>query len=305
MAIQLKDLDLNLLLIFHELMALRNVSTVAAKLGMTQPGISNALKRLRTHLEDDLFIRSSKGMEPTSFALSLDRPVALALESLEQTLNQKPIFDPKTSDHRFCLGMTDIGEIYFLPRLMDRLAHEAPGVTLQTVRTTSMRLQDDMQAGQVDLAMGLLPQLKTSFFQRSLFKQNYVCLLREGHPLAKESLTLQKFRQAQHVDVVAEGTGHMQISNIFQKKGITRDVKLMVPHFVALGHILSATDLIATVPERYAKECLKPFHLKYVKHPVALPLMDINIFWHAKFHKDPANQWLRQLFADMFSSGEF
>lgn len=302
MPIQLKDLDLNLLLIFHELMVERHVSTVAEKLGMTQPGISNALKRLRGHLDDDLFVRTARGMEPTALALSLDRPVALALESISQTLNQKPVFDPMTSEHRFCLGMTDIGEIYFLPRLMERLAQVAPGVTLQTVRTTSMHLQEDMKSGHIDLAVGLLPQLKTGFFQRSLFKQNYVCLFREGHALASETLSLQKFKQASHVDVVAEGTGHTQITDLFQKKNLERHVKLIVPHFVALGHILATTDLIATVPERYARECLEPFHLKYVKHPVALPLMDINIFWHAKFHKDPANQWLRQLFAEMFSA---
>ena len=298
---ELKDIDLNLLLVFHQLLMERRVSAVAEKLGLSQPAVSNALARLRRLLGDELFLRTSKGMEPTPYAMQLAEPIAYALSTIHNSLNQKATFDPATSERKFTLGMTDIGEIYFLPKLMDVLARVAPHVTVSTVRNTAINLRDEMEAGHVDLAMGLLPQLKSGFFQRRLFRQHYVCMFREGHALDKPRLTLKQFSEADHVVVVSEGTGHAKVDESIERKGVRRNVKLTVPHFVAVGHILSTSDMIATVPERYAKECVKPFGLKYVTHPVALPEIGINVFWHAKFHKEPGNQWLRGVVFDAFS----
>ena len=300
---ELKDIDLNLLLVFHQLLMERRVSRVAEKLGLSQPAISNALNRLRRLLGDELFLRTSKGMEPTPYAIQLAEPIAYALSTIHNSLNQRASFDPASSERRFTIGVTDIGEIYFLPKLMDVLARVAPHVSVSTVRNTAVNLRDEMEAGHVDIAMGLLPQLKAGFFQRRLFRQHYVCMFRQGHALDKPKITLKQFSEAEHVVVVAEGTGHSMVDESIERKGIHRNVKLTVPHFVAVGHILSSSDMIATVPERYARECVKPFGLKYVKHPVALPEIGINVFWHAKYHKEPGNQWLRGVVFDAFSDG--
>jgi DNA-binding transcriptional LysR family regulator len=297
----LKDVDLNLLLVFNQLLSERRVSAVAVKLGMTQPGVSNALKRLRLLLGDDLFLRTSRGMEPTPYATQLAEPIGYALSTIENTLRQTSTFDPATSRRKFSIGMTDIGEIYFLPKLMESLAQLAPGVTVTTVRNTAVNLQDEMEAGHVDLAIGFLPQLKSGYFQRRLFKQRYVCMFRKGHALDKPTVTVEEFAAAEHAIVVASGTGHAKVDETIEGKGIMRRVRLTVPHFVALGHILSTTNMIATVPERYARECVLPFGLKFVTHPVALPEIGINIFWHAKYNKEPANQWLRGVIFDVFS----
>jgi DNA-binding transcriptional LysR family regulator len=297
----LKDVDLNLLLVFSQLLSERRVSAVADKLGMTQPGVSNALKRLRLLLGDDLFLRTSRGMEPTPYATQLAEPIGYALSTIQNTLSQVATFDPAVSTRKFSIGMTDIGEIYFLPKLMEKLAELAPGATITTVRNTAVNLQDEMESGHVDLAIGFLPQLKSGYFQRRLFKQRYVCLFRKGHALDKPSLTIAEFSAAEHVIVVAGGTGHAKVDETIEGKGIRRRVRLTVPHFVALGHILSTTNMIATVPERYARECSAPFGLKYITHPVALPEIGINVFWHAKYNKEPANQWLRGVIFDAFS----
>jgi DNA-binding transcriptional LysR family regulator len=297
----LKDVDLNLLLVFNQLLSERRVSAVADKLGMTQPGVSNALKRLRLLLGDDLFLRTSRGMEPTPYATQLAEPIGYALSTIQNTLSQVATFDPAVSTRKFSIGMTDIGEIYFLPKLMEKLAELAPGATITTVRNTTVNLQDEMESGHVDLAIGFLPQLKSGYFQRRLFKQHYVCMFRKGHVLDKPSLTIAEFSAAEHVIVVAGGTGHAKVDETIEGKGIRRRVRLTVPHFVALGHILSTTNMIATVPERYARECSAPFGLKYVSHPVALPEIGINVFWHAKYNKEPANQWLRGVIFDAFS----
>jgi len=210
-------------------------------------------------------------------------------------VNQKTSFDPLTARRGFTVGMTDIGEIYFLPALMEELAQVAPGVTVSTVRNTSVNLRDEMEAGHIDLAVGLLPQLKAGFFQRRLFRQRYVCMFRKGHRLDKRKVSLAEFSSAHHVVVVSQGTGHGKVDELLERSGVARSVLLTVPHFVAVGHILQHSDMVATVPERLAQALVGPFGLTYVSHPATLPEIAINMFWHAKYHKDPANEWLRGL----------
>lgn len=298
----LKDIDLNLLVIFQQLLQERRVSAVAVNLGLTQPTVSNALNRLRTQLGDELFLRTSKGMEPTAYAMQLAEPIGYALSSIQETLNQRTRFDPANSQRKFNIGMNDIGEIYFLPTLMKRLAGIAPGISFSTIRTTGANLADDMETGRVDLAVGWLPHLKSGFFQRRLFVHGHVCMFRRGHPLDKETaLTRKAYESADHVVVSAAGTGHATVDASIEKLGIRRKAVLTVPHFVAIGHILSTTDMIATVPERFARHCVEPFGLRYVDLPLRLPEIGVNLFWHSRFHKEPGNQWLRSLICDHFS----
>lgn len=301
---QLRDIDLNLLVIFNQLLIDKRVSMVADTLGITQPAVSNALKRLRTILKDELFLRTGSGMEPTPFALQLAEPVAYALGTLHSALNQNATYDPATSIRTFTLSVTDIGEIYFLPRLMELVTRAAPKVRISTVRNSAGSLKEDMEAGKVDLAIGLIPQLQAGFFQRRLFMQRYVCMFRRGHPAADQPMTLELFQALEHVLVVSTGTGHGDIDTMLDRAGVRRNVRLAVPHFVAVGHILHSTDLIATVPERLAMRCVEPFDLVYVPHPAKLPEIAIKLFWHARYHRDPANRWIRQLIFDHFSDSD-
>lgn len=297
---ELRDIDLNLLVVFNQLLTERRVSGVADTLGLTQPAVSNALKRLRAVLGDELFVRTGRGMEPTPFALQLAEPVAYALGTLHGALNQQARFDPATSQRSFTLAVTDIGEIYFLPVLMDALAEIAPGVRISTVRNSGATLRDEMEAGTVDLAIGLLPNLQAGFYQRRLFHQRYVCMFRKQHPAVTLPLTLENFSALDHVVVVSGGTGHSQVDAMLERAGIQRRVRLTVPHFIAVGHILQSTDMIATVPERFAARCVEPFGLVSVPHPAKLPEIAINLFWHGRYHRDPANRWLRQLVFELF-----
>ncbi|WP_372659399.1 LysR family transcriptional regulator [Hydrogenophaga sp.] len=296
---ELKDIDLNLLVVFNQLLMEKKVSKVAENLGLGQPAVSNALARLRKLFGDELFLRTASGMQPTPFAEQLAESVGYALGMIHDAVNARSSFDPATSQRRFTIAMTDIGEIYFLPRLMETIQAVAPSVSISTVRNTAINLKDAMEAGHVDLAIGLLPQLKAGFFQRRLFVQHYVCMFRSGHPLDKRKVRPQDFFAANHVAIASAGTGHGKVDEILDSSTEARKVKLTVPHFVAVGHILQASNLVATVPERLAERMAGPFQLKYIAHPVRLPQIAINQFWHAKYHKDPANQWLRGLIFDM------
>lgn len=298
---ELKDIDLNLLVIFNQLLTERKVSKVAENLGLGQPAVSNALARLRKLFGDELFLRTSSGMQPTPFADQLAESIGYALGMIHGAINVKNSFDPASSQRRFTVGMTDIGEIYFLPLLMEKIQKVAPGVSISTVRNTAVNLKDAMEAGHVDLAIGLLPQLKAGFFQQRLFSQQYVCAFRKNHSLDKRKISPADFFAADHVVIASAGTGHGKVDEILDSGSQKRRIRLAVPHFVAIGHILQSTDMVATVPERLAEKMATPFKLQYVNHPVKLPQIAINLFWHAKYHKDPANQWLRSLVFDTHS----
>ena len=297
---ELTDIDLNQLVLFQQLMVERRVSKVAENLGLTQPAVSNTLAKLRRQFGDDLFVRTPKGMMPTPLAEQMAGPIGDALALIHRGLNPHSRFDPASVQRSITIGMTDIGEIVFLPELLAHLQQVAPGVALTTVRTTASTLREDMEAGKVDLAIGPLPQLKAGFFQRRLFRQRYVCLFRQGHPLDRKRMSLADFQAAEHLIIVSAGTGHGKVDDLIRRAGIERRMRLTVPHFVSVGHILQRSDMVATVTERLAERLAAPFGLRFLPHPIDLPEVAINLFWHAKVHRSPAHQWLRGLVFDLF-----
>lgn len=298
---ELAHIDLNLLVVFHRLLQTRQVSRAAQELQLSQPAVSNALRRLRQLLGDELFVRTPTGMRPTPYAEQLAIPVAQALDTLHAALNVRASFDPASSTRRFTVALSDVGEIYFLPVLMDALAREAPGVKLVCVPVSAGGLRDDMASGRVDLALGLLPQLQAGFYQQALFRQRYVALMHASHPLARhQTLGAAAYRRTAHVRVLAEGTGHGRVEEALEQLGLQRDIQLTVPHYVALGHVLASTRLVATVPARFADRAAAPHGL--VARPLRLHLPDSTIcqLWHEHQHRDPGHQWLRALMARLF-----
>ena len=286
----LRELDLNLLVIFHQLLVDRSVSAAAESLGLTQPAVSNALKRLRNTFNDELFVRTNKGMQPTPYAAQLAEPVSQAISLLHGAINRHDEFDPATSQKRFVVAMTDIGEIYFVPRLIDALLKQAPGISVSTLRSNA-ELSENLASGEVDLAVGLLPDLQAGFYQRRLFHHRYVCLCRKGHPLTEQPMTRESFCEFGHVRIIAASTGHGEIDTHMQRAGLQRDIRLEVPHFVAVGHILQNTDLIATVPERHTSKLRSGLHSFAL--PFEMPPISVSMLWHPRMDADPAHRWLR------------
>jgi DNA-binding transcriptional LysR family regulator len=300
---ELTDIDLNQLVVFQQLIAQRRVSKVAESLGLTQPAVSNTLARLRRKFGDELFVRTPGGMVPTAFAEQLAEPVGQALALIQAGLNPHTRFDPASDRRTVTLAMTDIGEVIFLPALVERLRREAPGIALQTVPIIATSLRADMEAGKVDLAIGPLPQLQAGFFQRQLFRQRYVCLFRRGHALDRKRLSLAAFQAAEHLVVVSAGTGHGQVEERMRRAGVQRTVRLSVPHFASVGHLLHHTEMVATVTERLAECLAEPFDLRFRAPPIDLPEIAINVFWHARVHRSPAHQWLRGVLFELFGKG--
>lgn len=297
-------LDLNLIRVFDALMIERRVSLAADRIGLTQPALSNALARLRSALGDELFTRSSSGMQPTPFAVDIAPIVREALQSLEQAIVRRTTFDCTTSTRRFRIAMTDIGEIYFLPKLMQYLQAHAPAVTLATVRNSEVDVSAELATGDVDLAFGWMPKLGPGFFQRRLFEQHHRCLMSANHPLAKGAMTLSRFLKAKHAVVSSAGTGHARVEAIMRQRGVKRIIALELPHFAAVPYIVRDTELIATVPEKLADGAMGPFGLVVRAPPIDELSFQVNMFWHRRVHEDGANKWLRDTVANLFQEGK-
>lgn len=292
--------DLNLLRTFDALMQVRKVSAAADRVGLTQPALSNALARLRAALGDELFTRSPKGMQPTPYALMLAPIIRESLQNIERALEHRYQFDPKQSERRFRIAMTDIGEVFFLPRLMTYLQRAAPNVVIATARNSEIDVANELATGDLDLALGWLPRLGSGFFQKRLFEQHHRCLMSASHPLAKGPFTLARFLQAKHAVVSSAGTGHARVEAVMQQRGIKRNIALELPHFVAVPYIVRDTDVIATVPEKLALTAADTFGLVVRTPPISDLSFQVNMFWHRRVQKDEANKWLRDTLTELF-----
>ena len=295
-------LDLNLLLVFEAILETRSTTLAAARLGLTQSAVSNALNRLRGSLGDPLFVRTSEGMVPTPRGVDISGPLKESIDRIRLTLGHHPEFDPARSARSFKVYMTDVGQMVLLPRIMQAVQQEAPGVGIETVSATTLRQREEaMGSGDVDLAVGYFEDFKGPFHCQALFREEYVCMVREGNPLVKDELTLEQFASLKHVIYHPAGGGHSVqenvIDDVLAQSGLRRKVALKTTHLLGFTRIIGATDAIATLPRRLAQACGHTAPIRMLTPPLEVPAFEIAQFWHRRFHLDPGNQWLRRLFA--------
>jgi DNA-binding transcriptional LysR family regulator len=295
------DLDLNLLRAFDAIATEGSVTVAGERIGLSQPAMSNALARLRQMFDDPLFVRTPRGMRPTPFAQQLAQPVREALRLIQTALQQHAGFEPRSSGNTFRLFMSDIGEMVFLPGLLERIKHDAPGVKIEVVRIPIKDVHTALEAGEIDLAVGFLPGLITGMRQQPLFREQYVCMLRADHPVIGDRISAKQFRAAAHVLVSYAGTGHQMIEETFLKEGLGERIAVRVPHFLVVPMILARTDLVVTVPSRVAEVFAQSGNFKVLKLPLPMPSFEVRLHWHQRFHQDPANRWLRQVMAELYA----
>lgn len=298
---ELRDIDLNLLVVFQEVLHARQISAAARRLDLSQSAVSNALARLRRTFNDALFVRTAAGMQPTPYALHLAEPIATALANIRMALNKPEPFDPGASGRQFVLAMTDVAEIFFLPPLIERCQAVAPGIRLATVRPGGVDVKGEMEAGRIDLAIGAFENVSSALFQRRLFRQHCVTMFRAGHALGQGKPTLADFLAAQHVLIASADSPYDRINATLEKAGVRADQRYRVPHFTAVPYIVGSSDLVATVPQKLAERVAAPFKLAFIRPPLRLPMLQTNIFWHRRYHDDEGSQWLRALVVALFA----
>ena len=294
-----QGVDLNLLRVFDAVLRDRGVTAAARRLDLTQPAVSNALARLRALFDDALFVRTSAGMDATPFARELAGPVRQALALLESALAHGPGFDPATSTRAFRFYMSDLGQIEFLPPLVERALRLAPSVRLEAVALEVEDIAEALGSGTLDLAVGFLPGLGPPVRRLPLFRDPYVCLMRAGHPLAQKKLTRKAFLAASHALVSYRG-GHRVIEEALERAGLARRISLRVPHFTVVPMVLERSDLVLTLPARVARVFERRTGLRSMPIPLPLPPAEVAAHWHERFEGDPGGRWLREQVAALF-----
>lgn len=295
------NLDLKLLEAFLAVFDTRSVGQAALRLRMSQPGLSTALGRLRRLVGDPLFVKTPRGMEPTARARELYDPVRGILASVESALFVKPEFDPATSTREFRLALSDIGEGIYLPLALQGMAAAAPGVTLRSVSLAPRQLEEAMDSGEVDLAAGYFPDIRTGeYLHRRVGLHSFACIMRSDHPMANARLTLRQFTELPHVVIEAAGRSQEVLEKFFRSRRIRRRVVLHTPHFMSVPVIVASTDVVATVPQALADFITTQRGLTQVPLPFVPPTFQVNLHWHRSVHNDPGNKWLRDmLFANI------
>ncbi|MGF6373510.1 DNA-binding transcriptional LysR family regulator [Paraburkholderia sp. RAU6.4a] len=289
------SLDLNLLLVFRAIWEHRNVSRAAEQLGVSQPSVSHALRALREHFNDRLFVRCAGGVMPTPLAQTLADRIAQALTALEQGLEMRDRFDAHTSRKEFTIVMTDIAAAIILPRIIDICRKEAPFVSFRTIELPTETVLSALRDGTADLAVEFNPALHTSLLHKPLFRSEYVCIVSADHPRIGRKLSRTDFMRERHAVAQAQGTGHYVVESTLQRLGLVHQIGARIPHFLALPFIIASSEMIATIPRPLAEVMLGVAPVKIFASPVRLPKPTIELLWHERLHDDMATRWLRDL----------
>jgi len=297
-AVHLGSVDLNLLVALDALLVDRNVTRAAARVGITQSAMSHALSRLRALTGDELLVRGAAGMTATVRAEALTVPVRRALDEIARALAPPEAFDPSTAVRRIVLGTSDYGELVLMPRIVARLARDAPGIDLRC-----QTVADDLTSlatGKVDLAIAPLRDERPGIYARRLFDERFVCVVRKRHPLAAKKLTVARFAAASHALIAPRGTEGGYVDDALARLGLRRRVAIAVPHFLIAPHIAAASYLLLTLAGRVADVLAKPLGLVVLTPPPELRLegFTMSAVWHERTHEDPAHRWLRGVVAE-------
>jgi DNA-binding transcriptional LysR family regulator len=297
---RLSGFDLNLLVVLDVLLAERNVTRAATRLGLSQPAVSNALARLRSALGDPLLVRTRQGMAPTPRALALVDGLRDALDLMGNTLTDAERFEPATARRTFVLAATDYVQFVLLGRLVQRVRRLAPEVTIDVSPIMQQFPWQQLEAGSIDLVLGGASTRESprALHRRRLFRDRVVCILREDHPYASGPFTLERYLDLAHVEALPLGT-HGLADEVLAQLGHERRTHVTVPHFLVAPYIVVQSDCCFTLAERIATPMAEQLPLVVRPLPFEMPSVSIAAFWHDRVHGDAAHRWLRRLVAEV------
>jgi DNA-binding transcriptional LysR family regulator len=290
--------NLNLLVAFDALFEELSVTRAARRAGVTQPAMSNTLGQLRTLFEDPLFVRHRTGLTPTARSKALAEPIRKGLQLLQGALSG-PSFDPETSERRFVIATSDYVELVLLPTLLRRLGQRAPRVRLALRPWGLHEAPPELARGEVDLMLGFYDKLPPHHHEQPLFHDEYVCVVRRGHPTVKNRLTLRQYLQLTHVLVSARPDSLGSVDRALLALGKQRTIGARVSHFLTVPVLVSQTDFVAALDRRVAEVFAGPLGLKLLAPPLKLPRGTIGQVWHEQQDSDAGQRWLRALIAEV------
>jgi DNA-binding transcriptional LysR family regulator len=301
-----RTLDLNLLRVFDEVMAEGNLTRAARNLAMTQPAVSNALKRLRDSVDDQLFVRSGYGVEPTPYARAIWPAVRDSLSQLRSVIAPTQ-FDPSSSRASFMLAMADATAALLMPGLLERIERDAPGVTLRVLPLTTRDPRRLLEQNEIDIALGHFPAAMAAlvlaamqegepenFGHERLYSSHYVCVMRRDHPLAKTRLSLDEYCAARHLLVSFSGRPYGFVDEALAELGRSRRVVLTVNQFFTAGQVVMRSDLLTVLPRHFLSASGFGMRLAQRPLPMSMPEVHVDMLWHHRQDTRPEHAWLRQ-----------
>ncbi|WP_168197876.1 LysR family transcriptional regulator [Pseudolabrys sp. FHR47] len=294
----LRQVDLNLLTTFEELMTQRSVSHVAERLGVTQPAISHSLNKLRLLFGDQLLVRGPGGMQPTARAIALYPQVREALASIHSLLSTTILFDPAHSERTFRISMTDAVIVEALPFIIRRIRQSAPNINLtitaSVAQDDTQRLNDD----KVDLAIGVFPHVEANLISRELYRDTIVCIADKNNKLLKNGrLDLSSYLSSPHITVGPDHDTGLQLDVLMNSLGIGRRIVAAVPHFLSVQSLIGGTDLVAHTRRRLLSifRTTNDLAIFPVPLPMKVPDLEFVQLWHRRYDGDPGHRWLRDM----------
>ena len=301
-----RTLDLNLLRVFDEVMAEKSLTKAARNLSITQPAVSNALRRLRETLGDDLVRREGHGITPTPFALMLWPNVRQALDQLQTALVPQ-LFIPAEARNAFVLAMADATAAELMGGLAQELEHHAPKVSIRVLPLTTRDPRNLLNEGVADLALGYFPAVladltakaqsgeAVAFEHQRLYDGEYVCVMRSGHPLAQKNITLDEFCDARHLLVSFSGRPYGFTDEALASMGRHRRVVMTVNQFFTAGRVVVNSDLLTVLPKHFVPTTGIADELFMCDLPFMVPTLHVDALWHRRKQAQSDHVWLRQV----------
>lgn len=294
MNLNLRQLDLNLLLVFDALMQEQNLSRAAVRLHMSQPAVSNALRRLRSQLNEALFVRTARGMSPTPRALALYEPVKQALRLLREGLNPQETFDPQAAHQVFTLAMNDYAQSGLLPPLLSRLQALAPNIALVVEHDDAAHLPARLTTGLVDLAVDYLYFDDPELCYQPLQEESLAVIGCKDHPAFRSGLTLERYQDSRHVSIPARAGRGSPLEIVLGSARVQRQIQIYVPNYITIPSIVAGSHLLGTVPTRLAMRFAAIFPLEIAPLPIPMSPVQVSLIWHRQQNLTPGLSWLRE-----------
>jgi DNA-binding transcriptional LysR family regulator len=296
--VNLGRIDLNLLIHLDALLTERSVTRAAARVGIGQSAMSHNLARLRELFGDELLTRGSDGMRLTPRAVTLLEPVRTMLAQVEALVSRDQAFDPATAVRTFRFGLPDSMEILIMPAVLARMREVAPGIHLRLYNFDASRLFDDLDADEMDLAIGYgtLQQGQFHHKRRKLFTDPYLCMFNAEKTGIAPPISLDDYVRLPHVLTSLRPGRSVRgvVDEALEKLGLRRSVALTTPRFLTVPSLVARTPVIVTMQARLARLFAAEFGLSLSPPPVELSEVTVSLLWHASYDHDPAHTWLRE-----------
>jgi DNA-binding transcriptional LysR family regulator len=295
------DLDFRALTVFRALFQTHRVTAAADQLGLGQSNVSRELAKLRKHFGDPLFVRTRNGMEATPRAIQIAKSVDEMLHLYEYTLQGAVKFDPQESHRTFHIAGSEVGHVLLFSRISERVHSLAPNVKLHAVPLGVNTLAKELE-GDTDMAIGPFPKLFAGIHERNIFWDRYVCLVSTEHPVIDGSISIAQFKTSHHILWSARNVGHVQekISSELMRTIPKENIRLITENFLTAALLCRQSNYIATLPAGVAEILGDLAAFQILDPPIELPPFDVKLYWHERYHSDPAHKWLRNIIYEEF-----